>query len=88
MSLPPLLAERPGFDYAAAVRELHRYLTYDQIAEYCGYESKRSILNVLTGAIPDHPKGEAIYILFVEMFRMKPPQRRVNVQSAAPLPAT
>lgn len=70
-----LRPEEHGFDYAAALREVHRHLTYDQIAEFCGYENKASVFKVLQGAIPDHPHGEAIYILFTEMFRRKPPAK-------------
>ena len=71
----PILPHQVGFDYAAALRELHEVMTLAQIAEVCGYESKGSVLNVLNGGIPSHPQGEAIYVLYVETFNRKPPLR-------------
>lgn len=74
-----LQPQERGFDYAAAVRDIHRHMTYDEIAEFCGYENKASIHRVIQGAIPDHPRGEAIYILYMELFGHKPPPPKVSV---------
>lgn len=62
-----------GYDYAMAILELRSRFTYDRIAEFCGYESKGAIANILCGGIPLHPQGEAIYILYFETFGRKPP---------------
>lgn len=72
---PRPIYEEVGFDYARAVLQLKRYLTYDDIAQCCGYESARSVLSVLTGAIPSHIRGEAIWALYVEVFGHRPPLR-------------
>ena len=81
MKWPPVEA---GFDYVKALLELRTQFTYEYIAERCGYESKGSITKTLAGAIPPHPQGEAIYILYVETFGRKPP----NVSLGAPLATT
>lgn len=71
-----------GFDYVRALLDLRTRFTYDHIAEYCGYDSKGTIASILSGAIPLHPQGEAIYILYVETFGRKPPR---VVQKSEPL---
>ena len=62
-----------GFDYPAAVLELRRVMPYEQIAVRCGFGSASGISAILAGAVPSHPRGEAIYILYVETFNKKPP---------------
>lgn len=79
----PPLHEQVGFDYAQAVREIHRLLTYDEIAERIGYDSKGSISRILDGAVPKHVQGEAIWALYIELFGRKPP---LNVQKREPRP--
>ena len=61
-----------GFDYATALLKIRNEMTYQQIAEYCGYESPNAIYKIISGSIPSHPAGEAIYILYVELFNSKP----------------
>ena len=62
-----------GFDYANAIRALARKMTYEQIAKACGYDSRNSVYRVLNGAIPSHPQGEALFVLYREAFGDKPP---------------
>ena len=62
-----------GFDYAKALLEIRKKRTYEQIAEYCGYETPSAISRVLTGSVPSHPQGEAIWALHCELFGQKPP---------------
>ena len=70
-----------GFDYSQAVLELRAVVSYERIAEYCGYESKSAIGEIAkSGRIPTHPAGEALYALYVEIFAKKPP---MNVLQAA-----
>ena len=69
MSNPPIQA---GFDYPVTLLELRTVMSYEEIAAACGWESKSSIVRVLNGAIPAHPQGEALYILYVETFGRKP----------------
>lgn len=73
-----------GYDYPAAILELRNRFTYDEIAQYCGYESSKSIGWILRGKEPKHRSGEALYILFVETFGRKPPQH-IKRQFIAPL---
>lgn len=73
--LRELLPYEIGFDYAKAVERINTRLSYDEIAGFCGYESRSSVGRVLTGQVPSHPQGEAIYILYVELFGEKPPLR-------------
>lgn len=72
-----------GFDYAKAMIEISRRLTYWQIAEYCGYEGKQSVLDVIQGHIPSHPQGEAIWALYVELFGHKPPHSPAQAAGGA-----
>lgn len=75
----PLIRElRPdeyGFDYGLALAELLRHFSYEQIAGFLGYRSKASISKLMSGAIPDHPRGERLYILYFEFFGRKPPAK-------------
>lgn len=96
--MPKTLLRAPwvaaGFDYANAVLELrgikspYGVLTYDRIAEICGYESKSSIAEILTGHIPPHPQGEALYILYVETLHRKPPAKVRQSEPGDLVPAT
>lgn len=69
MSKPPIQA---GFDYAQTLIELRKVFNYEEIAHRCGWDSKGSVTKVLKGAIPAHPQGEALYILYFETFGKKP----------------
>lgn len=62
-----------GFDYAKALLEIRRHMTYEAIAAYIGYESVGSICNIIKGRVPNHPQGEAIFTLYRELFGKKPP---------------
>lgn len=62
-----------GFDYAETIRQLNKTLTYEQIAEFCGYESRNAVYKILNGSLPAHPQGEALWVLYVKAFGKKPP---------------
>ena len=62
-----------GFDYAETIRQLNKRLTYEQIAEFCGYESRNAIYKILRGSQPAHPQGEALWVLYMAHFKKKPP---------------
>jgi len=71
---PDILPAVPvGFDYRQAVLELRRVMSLAQIAEYLGYASWSSIVQITNGAIPAHPQGEALWVLYVREFTRKPP---------------
>jgi len=61
-----------GFDYSLALLKIRAKMTYQEIAEYIGYESANGVYKVISGSIPNHKVGEAIYILYFEMFGEKP----------------
>ena len=72
-----LLEHEVGFDYAQTVRELNQLLSHEQIASVCGYNSRRSVINLMGGkTTPSHTHGEALYILYVETFNRKPPAKQ------------
>lgn len=83
MKNAPPLYEQVGFDYAQALRDIHRHLTYDEIAERIGYDNKGSISKIMEGRVPKHIQGEAIWALYVGLFGRKPP---LNVSKREPLP--
>jgi hypothetical protein len=61
----------PGFDYQQALLDLKKYYSQEQMAEFCGY-SNASISKIIKGkSDPSHPKGEMIYILYIETFNRK-----------------
>lgn len=62
-----------GFDYAKALLHIRQHRTYEQIAEFCGYANPSSIQRLLAGSPPAHPQGEAIYVLYQQIFGRKPP---------------
>lgn len=62
-----------GFDYSRALLELRNVYTYAKIAEFCGYAQAAQIGHLIRGHIPNHPRGEAIYALYLETFNRKPP---------------
>lgn len=67
-----------GFDYALALLRIREHMTYEQIAEVCGFSDKQSIGRVVNeGLIPNHPQGEAIFAVYVELFQQKPPMQEV-----------
>ena len=71
---PDILPAVPvGFDYRQAVLELRRIMSVAQIAEYLGYASWSSIVQITNGAVPAHPQGEALWVLYVREFSRKPP---------------
>lgn len=80
--LTALRPETAGFDHVQALREILQYMTYEQVAQACGYDSKRSLRYVLDGSVPSHPHGEMIYQVYVELFGVKPP---LKVQQTAQL---
>lgn len=65
--------EQVGFDYIAALRDLLTILTFKEIAGHVGYRSVGSVTAVLEGKIPSHIHGEAIWALYMEKFKRKPP---------------
>ncbi len=62
-----------GFDYALAMRKLNQRYTYLELADLLGYASSGSIHKLINGALPNHPVGEAIWVLYRETFGEKPP---------------
>lgn len=62
-----------GFDYAMAMLEIRKMMTYEEIAACLGYESAMSVVNIIKGRLPNHPQGEALYVLYLELFGRKPP---------------
>lgn len=61
-----------GYNYKRAVLRLRSRMTDSALAKKLGYSHRNSILKLVNGAIPLHPVGEAIYILYVETFGEKP----------------
>lgn len=72
-----------GFDYAKACLAIRKERTYAQMAEFCGYDSPNAIGRVIAGVIPSHPHGEAIYVLYRELFGAKPPMTGEQVTGVA-----
>lgn len=70
-----LLPNEYGYNYAQAIREInHAGWSYESIADWIGYESRTTISRILNnGAIPSHPEGEKLFILYFELFHRKPP---------------
>lgn len=62
-----------GFDYIQALLHIRNHRTYEEIAEFIGYDSKNSIARLLNGTVPAHPQGEAIFVLYRMIFGDKPP---------------
>jgi len=63
-----------GFYYAQALLDLRNRLTYAQISERLGYDGASSISDIINkGVIPSHIRGEALFVLYVEIFGHKPP---------------
>lgn len=80
------LHQHCGYDYVAAMSELLKRYTYQEIADRLGYKSTGSIAAVLKGHKPSHPLGEAMWALYVETFNCKPPMtdsQRGGVQNNA-----
>jgi hypothetical protein len=77
-----LLSNEIGYDYSRTVLEInHHGWSYEKIAEFCGYENKSAIARVASReTIPSHPRGEALYILYVELFGRKPPLNVADTQ--------
>jgi hypothetical protein len=64
-----------GYDYGRAVRELLKAgLRLGYIADYCLFSSKTSVSRLRDGKgpVPDHMQGEALYVLYRQMFDEKP----------------
>ena len=62
-----------GFNYSLAILQILKVRTYDQVAAYLGYESVGSISGLIDGSLPSHPVGEAIFVLYREIYGAKPP---------------
>lgn len=62
-----------GFNYSMALLAIRKHRTYEEIAAYLGYDSVGAIGKVIQGSVPSHPVGEAIYVLYRELFGTKPP---------------
>jgi hypothetical protein len=67
-----------GFDYDTAMREIYwRVKNFKRIANLLGFSSAASVINIMRhGAIPSHPEGERIWIMYVDLFDKKPPMTR------------
>ena len=61
-----------GFDYSRATLELRRVMHYDEIAAKCGFSGASAVAAIASGTVPSHPRGEALYILYVETYGKKP----------------
>lgn len=70
MTQPPIPV---GFNYAQALLEIRKRMTYEEIAAFIGYENASSVAQIIKGRIPNHPQGQAIWVLYVELFDKKPP---------------
>ena len=62
-----------GFDYILAINDLLERLTYEEIRQYLGYDSRSAITAILGGAIPSHIAGQALWVLYRDTFGKKPP---------------
>lgn len=67
-----------GFDYDNATREIYgRVRSFQRIADLLGFSSANAVINIMrNGAIPSHPEGERIWIMYVDLFGKKPPMTR------------
>ncbi len=72
-----------GFDYAKAVLEIRKRMTYEEIAACLGYEYASSVGNIVNGRIPNHPQGEALFVLYLELFGRKPPMTAEQASGVA-----
>ncbi len=72
-----------GFDYARAVLEIRKRMTYEEIAACLGYEYASSVGNIVNGRIPNHPQGEALFVLYRELFGCKPPMTEAQAAGIA-----
>jgi ribosome-binding protein aMBF1 (putative translation factor) len=78
-----LLHNEVGYDYSRTVLEINHRAgwSYERIADFCGYENRSAIARVATREmVPSHPRGEALYILYVELFGRKPPLNVADTQ--------
>lgn len=79
MTIPVDISDSCGFDYAAALLELRAVMSYDKLAEACGYAARASISDIINRrVIPSHPQGEAIYGLYFAVFNRKPPMTKAQ----------
>lgn len=69
-----------GFNYSLAILHILKVRTYQEVADFLGYESVGSIGNIINGRVPNHPQGEAIFVLYRQLFGRKPPM--TNEQAA------
>lgn len=72
-----------GFDYARAILDIRREMTYEQIAEVIGLPDKQSVSRIVAGTIPHHPQGEAIWALYRELFNTNPPMPEANAKGVS-----
>ena len=71
---PPQYYPSVGFNYAQAVNDLLAVYGREALAEAIGYNSKTQIRRIQeNGAIPMHSYGEALYALYYDTFKKKPP---------------
>lgn len=62
-----------GYDYMRAISELLERFTYQEIATSIGYRSVGSITSILSGKVPSHLHGEALWLLYQKTFNRRPP---------------
>ena len=67
-----------GFNYVQAMIDLLTKFTYREIAERLGYSSVGSITAVLSGKVPSHLHGEALWLLYRDTFGRRPPLSAVQ----------
>lgn len=73
------LHKEVGFRYSDAVLQLREFFNYDELAIVLGYKHRSSVSKILKGAIPSHRAGEALWILFIEVYGHKPPYAEVHL---------
>ncbi len=80
------LPEHVGYNYVAALLALLKRMTYRQVCDALGYRSKGALSKILDGAVPKHIHGEALWALYVETFKEKPPmsvRQGIGIQPCA-----
>ena len=75
------LYSRVGFDYVGALKDLLARMTYEEVAYRLGYKSTGAVASIVKrGHVPSHQHGEALWVLYVEMFGRKPPMSAVQAK--------
>ena len=62
-----------GYDYVRAVADLLEKFTYQELATRLGYRSVGSVTSMLDGKVPSHLHGEALWLLYEQTFKRRPP---------------